>query len=366
MADKILSPSSAEQMQQLVALLRPIIGLDNGDDLPALTPQILGFAKNRHRLAPLLSYHLRTTEISAPMMEAQTRDALKAIYRQNAVQETIQKRVWDRIAKLFADNDLAFWGLKGQGLAESIYPFTGGRVSKDIDILIHPQDIDTAMQLLVQDGFTIAQQRITSSSDIAHFKNGLSKDAMFYDPQFGQQIELHRRLLYAEPKGLTALVRNETPSGQFVTISGVAGMLYTIIHGALDYWSRLKWLVDLSLLCRHIDSERLERLLQLADRFSCRTALIASLYYCEHIFAGSLQAEVKARVDILAAKDKGLNPLIDRFANMLQGHHDYSQRSLWRRPDFPTPAWHIFPSTPMRAWLCGYVPLTFIARKVAP
>jgi hypothetical protein len=309
---------------------------------------------------------LRTTETPAPLMEAQTRDALKAIYRQNAVQETIQKRVWDRIAKLFADNDVAFWGLKGQGLAESIYPFTGGRVSKDIDILIHPQDIDTAMQLLVQDGFTIAQQRITSSSDIAHFKNGLSKDAMFYDPQFGQQIELHRRLLYAEPKGLTALVRSETPSGQFVTISGAAGMFYTIIHGALDYWSRLKWLIDLSLICRRIDSERLAALLDMAESFSCKTALLASLHHCEQVFAGSLSDRLAEQIAQMVSANSAAQPLIARFDMMLKAQHNYSERSLWSRPDFPTPAWHIFPDIHMRAMLCGYVPMAYIARRFSP
>jgi hypothetical protein len=307
--------------------------------------------------------HYNISDESDEHLTDEALSAIKALHKQNLMRELQQKSVHARLTDIFSKNGMPFWGLKGQGIAGTLYPFAGARQSKDIDILVRPSDADAALDIMQKGGFKAATTRTADISNVRHFRSGLAKDAMFYDGQFGQQIEMHRRLLYVEPSGFSALVRGETAAGEFITVDGVAGMFYIIMHGAMDYWSRLKWLIDLSFICRRIDSERLGALLDMAERFSCKTALLASLQHCEQVFEGSLPDDIAHQIARLALQNKGVKPLLARFGVMLDWHHDYAQRSFWSRPDFPTPAWHIFPNIKMRAWLCGYVPMAYLARK---
>jgi hypothetical protein len=326
---------------------------------------MVDFAQARHRMAAILA-HYSISDDSGASLTHDALAAIKALHRQNLMRELQNKTVHARLTDIFARSGMPFWALKGQGIADALYPFAGARQSKDIDILIRPSDANAALNIMQQGGFITAKTRTADISNIRYFLNGLAKDALFYDPQFGQQIEMHRRLLYVEPRGFSQAIRDETPAGEFITVNGVAGMFYTIMHGAMDYWSRLKWLIDLSLICRRIDSERLAALLDMAERFSCKTALLASLYHCEQVFAGSLSDRLAEQIAQMVSINGAVQPLITRFDMMLKAQHNYSERSLWSRPDFPTPAWHIFPDIHMRAMLCGYVPMAYIARRFSP
>lgn len=361
-SDNIQNLDVSLLLQQLVAAIRPVIGLSLQQPSQEISTRIIDFAQARHRTAAILAHY----SISGEHSENLTDDALsvvKALHRQNLMRELQQKTVHTRLTDIFTRRGIPFWALKGQGIADTLYPFAGARQSKDIDILIRPADADAALDIMQKGGFSAAKTRTTDISNLRHFRSGLAKDALFYDDQFAQHIEMHRRLLYVEPVGFSEMVRVETPAGEYITVDGVAGMFYTIMHGAMDYWSRLKWLVDLSLICRRIDSERLAALLDMAERFACKTALLASLYHCERVFGGSLPQETADEIVQMVRQNKGVKLLLARFIGMLDSQHDYGARSLWSRPDFPTPAWHIFPNIKMRAWLCGYVPMAYLARK---
>jgi len=354
----------SEDTKLLIDALRQPLGLAAKNGADVLDIALLNFAERRHRVAPMLTHYLARESKVIDAVQEDVRRQLKMIHVRAVLREAQQKKLWSRLSQLFAENDIPIWGLKGQDLVGNLYHSAGRRWSKDIDALIEPHQTRHAMQLLLDNGYKIAGKRIGVGSNIRHFDIGLSKDALIYDPEFNLQIELHRRVFYAEPKAFSDVIRSRTPVGQFVSVNEPMGMLYTIIHGALDYWSRLKWLVDLSLLVKTIDDERLAALVDLAERFSCKTALIASLCWAEQIFAGSLAEHVAAQIDAMAKNDVAVAPLVSRFAAMLEGDHDYERRSLWQRPDFPTPAWHVFPSVRMRGWLCAYVPLTLAVRKI--
>lgn len=345
--------------------VRPAIGLSRQQPNQEISARMVDFAQARHRTAAILAHH-NISDDSGASLTHDALPAIKALHRHNLMRELQQKTVHARLTDIFTKSGIAFWALKGQGIAAMLYPFAGARQSKDIDILVRPSDADAALNIMQKGGFGLAKTRTADISNPRHFRSGLAKDAMFYDDQFGQQIEMHRRLLYVEPRGFSEMVRDETPVGEFIAVDGVAGMFYTIMHGAMDYWSRLKWLIDLSLICRRIDNERLAALLAMAERFACKTALLASLHHCEQVFAGSLSERLAEQIAQMVSANGAVQPLIERFATMLRASHDYGARSLWSRPDFPSPAWHIFPNIKMRAWLCGYVPMAYLARKYSP
>lgn len=80
------------------------------------------------------------------------------------------KSEWEKIASLFEKNEIATIPLKGVTFAEKYFGNLGARSTSDIDILIKPQNINEAIDLIQSLGFIIEQDPIPS-----HFHCSFSK-----------------------------------------------------------------------------------------------------------------------------------------------------------------------------------------------
>lgn len=354
----------SSSISDLAYRLRPAMNLQISGEPKSLSENDILYAQERHRVGPLLSEAQKQwTKIGHDA--AQSADnRLKDITRENSMQFLQQKSVWLNISDIFKRADIEFWGLKGQGIAERFYLNPHDRLAKDIDIMVAPKDISKAAQLLLDNDFITSGQYNQKLSLLKKLKCLISKDIGMKHSKYAQPIELHQRLLYFEPNGLSELIRKENASGEFVSALSDTGMFYTIMHGALTYWSRLKWIVDLSFISRHIDEERLLVLLNLSDQFHCRHALIASLYWGNIVFPESLSGTVHSMVSDEYCKNRKSQKLVKSFSDMLENDRNRATRKYWSRPDFPSASWHIFDSYILSAQLIFYIPIAFILRKL--
>ena len=197
--------------------------------------------------------------------------------QRNVERVTKQALVTKLIEREFTNRGLYFTVIKGLPLAEKLYHHTAHRHSKDIDLLVAPQDIEAAKDALTALGFK--QKSFGALPDNYEALYLLrQKDYTFVGR--GVVIELHVRLSpvnlpVTEHYRASALSRDEN-----VTERQLAELLYLCYHGStFGVYARFKWLIDIALYLRLPslqDPSAQRRLRELAARLGAMRYLIVS------------------------------------------------------------------------------------------
>lgn len=139
-----------------------------------MLPQLFGVAK-QHDLAHLLGYALKKEDLVPDEWKDKfERSQLEAVYRYEQMEYELGE-----IRELFNGNKIPFIPLKGARIRE-YYPEGWMRTSCDIDVLIHEEDIDKAVALLTESGWTLKDKPKVH-------------DVSLYSPS-GVHLELHFNL----------------------------------------------------------------------------------------------------------------------------------------------------------------------------
>lgn len=140
-----------------------------------------------HRLGPML--HDRLARFADAVPE-KVRSQLKASQRNNAMRNLKIYRELVNVTRILNDAGIESIALKGAYLAKLAYPDPGLRPMRDLDLLIKPEQVVMAFELLVANGFrnvyanTLAETHFIHSE---HLPPLVSPD--------GIAIELHHRLI---------------------------------------------------------------------------------------------------------------------------------------------------------------------------
>lgn len=190
--------------------------------------------------------------------------------------------------------------LKGPALAELLYGSLSRRTSKDLDILVHPDQIEQAEQVLEQLGYIKTQEVSRIVSDWKWRQNHES----FTHDTTGIEIELHWRLngdAGAEPSFYELWSRRQTLefAGTNVYMLGKEDlMFYLTAHGARHAWFRLRWLADIDRLARmELDWDKLTALLR---RYKC-THLVGQALI---LSAAMLNTPISREMALLMSTDR--------------------------------------------------------------
>ena len=256
----------------------PVFDEQNAGGNSPVTKELFIYASQRHRVGSLLDYAVRMSG------QDLSEDVLRRLsnMKMRCEQDYLKRKaVQEKLVSLFTGQDIRTISLKGCSLSEQLYENPSMRSAKDIDILVAPADADSAMALLSESGFESPKPRIKALRG-AHMN--FVKDIPFYDPQFGVQIELHQRLLLAEPDEFTSDFMASLEGGTFPHIGNDHYLLYLILHGAMANWPRLKWVIDMILLLRKLDAGHAGRLMVLSEKYRCTSSVIASLKLLDEIF----------------------------------------------------------------------------------
>jgi Uncharacterised nucleotidyltransferase len=162
-----------------------------------------------------------------------------------------------RLIKLFDDQEIQTVSLKGPALRYTLYGDSALRSSSDLDLLVRPQDVLHAKQLLQGTGY-LMESIPPSRSERACLRNRDSQ--LSFIPETSAKanavcVDLHWRLLpgYFPPsfdeREVWGRLREVPLAGAFAsTLSAEHLLLFLCAHGTKHLWERLGWICDIARL----------------------------------------------------------------------------------------------------------------------
>ncbi|WP_308638139.1 nucleotidyltransferase domain-containing protein [Paenibacillus silvisoli] len=217
-----------------------------------------------HRVYPQLHAQLKNSQL----IPADVLQALHLDYGKNAFRMLRLSGELERVCKALQKQGIASLVLKGPVLAKHLYGDLSLRTSKDLDILIPMDGVETAEELLTGLGYE-------SDSQVPRLFNWKWKQhhVSYTHPQTRIQVELHWRLnsdMGKEPSFEELWERRSRSSLTNYEIYRLGNedlFMYLVSHGARHGWFRLRWLADIDRMLR----QRLDfgALIPLMRRYRC-------------------------------------------------------------------------------------------------
>lgn len=247
-----------------------------------------------------------------------------------------------RLAALLEAAGIPVTVLKGAVTAMAAFGRQGLRQAIDIDLLVAPGDVPSALALLAAQGY-----RLEADPAEAHRRG--HKDLPLWHPMRDITLELHWRL-FQNPRILpvpAARARVDILPGRSVaTLCPLDEALYLCCHGAEHGWERLKWLADLTALLRRgvVQADTLYA--------RARAAGLARMVGPGLVLAHRLHATpLPARLARDLRTDWRMRRLLALAWRTLAGHED--GRTLEQRPGGATAknlSHYLFSADPRRLW----------------
>jgi Uncharacterised nucleotidyltransferase len=188
-----------------------------------------------------------------------------------------------------AEIPIAF--VKGVCVAMRVFTNLAMRQSKDIDLLVRPQDVENASAILDRAGYQRIQPPPTMVGNLLQRWYRLNNQTEWMHPRTRQQVELHWHLtqlkgLLREPLVLHRDFREVRLSSEITlrTIVDDRLFVYLCVHGAGHAWSRLKWLADVAALLSEMSDGEIEDTYRAAWRSGDGRAVGQALMLCERLF----------------------------------------------------------------------------------
>ncbi|MBH5323158.1 nucleotidyltransferase family protein [Aurantiacibacter sediminis] len=268
--------SPPRQLLELADALRPALHHPNaGPPKPSIA--LAQFAVWRHRVGALLDRSWsnaleqegeHTSEIIA------VRDYLARHLDKMTRRELRQKAASKRFRPLLEAEGVASREIKGWRLGEELYGRSTLRASKDVDLLVSPENFEAAIDLAADNGYLVAGERGPEGARRARRIARYHREISIFDRDLNTEIELHSRTLGEPPSGWRDL---RVEHGDRSALEDPDYILYLIIHGAVTGWKRMKWLCDLAMIVEKTDADIRAIVIARSDDLDFAPALLASL-----------------------------------------------------------------------------------------
>ncbi|WP_251030315.1 nucleotidyltransferase family protein [Bacillus sp. ISL-35] len=204
------------------------------------------------------------------------RQYLKEKYFQTMQINLFVKHETTQLLNAFEERSMKVIPQKGVGFAEAYFNSLGARKTSDIDLLVKVQDIDAAVKLVNQLGFTVEEERIPG-----HFHCSYSKKLP--GSEIPLVVELHWDLL----KESTAQFNIEEfwqaakPLGQYSSVkelSRIHVFYMIVLHGWRHNLDSLKYYLDIIQLIHFLrDDLDFDLLIIMTEKHKTRKRIIRTL-----------------------------------------------------------------------------------------
>jgi hypothetical protein len=355
--DGIPLPAS---LKLLAALLGEALGG------PLATPieidkSLVDLALRRHFVGPLL-YAVAEKGRHA-IADAQL-EKLKQTYLLNAARQRSALDVLHKIAADFGARGIEWMTIKGATQAAQLYPDPAWRDSADIDLLVPPREFSRAVDALIGLDFIASNPPMPRSGVFRQPILNAVRDVTFIARNDRTcAVELHRRLFFAS--GKRAALRLETAPG-ILPMPQIGSELafYLIAHGALSFWVRLKWLIDLvPLFAQLSDAEKLG-IVERARFARAENSVAASLSLLRALFPfvslGGLYSWLEQK-----EKEASVKRRLARYADMIGRDRDWKLSPLDNALIALHANWLVFEAPSARARILMSAAPSSLARKIA-
>lgn len=240
-----------------------------------------------HRVRPLVHAAIHRTGIDVPKRVA---DILKQAAYAEIERSLRQASECIRLQYEFAHESIPMLVIKGAPLAALAYNSVAMKESRDIDILVDPEDAVRAASILRMLSYELTEPELSEEEFIRFIPH--SKEAAFLHTKTGVVTELHWRLV--DTGQLLRHVGAQGPTqdvalsvGSLATLANQPLFAYLCLHGASHNWFRLKWLADLNAFLGTRDEAELERLVGYADTCGAGRCASVAMQLCHDLFAPS-------------------------------------------------------------------------------
>ncbi|MGH7935280.1 MAG: nucleotidyltransferase domain-containing protein [Candidatus Binataceae bacterium] len=196
-----------------------------------------------------------------------------------------------RIAQLLQREGVPLIVFKGPLLAVMAYGDLSMRQFTDLDILIHPRDLERAAVVLMAAGYRPRRYREGAAAEcLAHY----SEDE-FFDSNRNCLLDLHWELtpdyFPFGPDADLAWRRAIPVEADGVTINTLAPLdllMFLCAHGVKHGWRNLGWVCDIAALLRCDPALDQRQLLAEATRLRCRRMLLLGMLLAHEMVAAPL------------------------------------------------------------------------------
>ncbi|MFM7408398.1 MAG: nucleotidyltransferase family protein [Cuspidothrix sp.] len=304
-----LSQPSIE-IQMLLWCCRTKIELETLNQIQALLSKNINWAKlieiaQKQRVLPLLYYSL-----SRHFSEVVPKTILSKL-RLDFLSQTRRSLLLSgelvRLINLFASEKISVIPFKGPVLSASVYGNLSLRQFSDLDILVHPQDVEKAKNLFLSQGYNMKIERIeVTEEQKAKFVASQSIYKLvretaypFVHPETELVVELHwgvmpnyfafpidSELLWQDLESVTIAdhsVPNLSPENTLLMLAG---------HGTKDCWENLARICDIAELIRSHPQLNWNKLIDIARIKGGLRLLFLALTLAQNILGTTLPEEV--------------------------------------------------------------------------
>jgi len=222
---------------------------------------------NQHRVISIIHESISTLRELIPKHVLQTLE----LQRRNVVLRNLNNlREIKNIQDAFGHNCIDVVFLKGLIYSHELYGDATFRHSKDIDLIVRETDLEKAVQVMIDIGFSLNEKSIPKP-ELRKFQKHLT----FTKTEGGICVELHWRIYADDGSGSlngNAGILDIFPNSQIVSISGINiktlplndQIIHFLRHGINHEWSRLLRIMDFVMMLRQFkeDSHRLEQIVK--------------------------------------------------------------------------------------------------------
>lgn len=240
---------------------------------------------DHHGLTPILYHALGDCSDSVP---AATLSLLNDRYQANSLRNRILTSELAEILELFNNNKILALAYKGPSLALDAYNDLSIRQFGDLDILIQPEHVHIASDLLVSRGYIRSIAKLTPSQEndfirTAHEHTFISPDQLIH-------IDLHWslsndrfpfRILQDRLFEHSQHLAWHDHTLRHIAIQDL--LLILCMHANKDLWRKLVWICDIDQLIRKHDDIDWRQLEKQAEQQRCKKMFYMALCICHDL-----------------------------------------------------------------------------------
>jgi hypothetical protein len=208
---------------------------------------------------------------------------LKSRVQEKSLQNLQIAAVLIQVKSIFESIEIDFICLKGILLSEELFQDFSFRTCRDLDVLIHENDLEKAKNSLLQHGFLVLGADIKSPKQKQHFlkqKHHLN----FIHEKSGIILELHWKLFpsHSNLEKFQNQIWNNLKDFQFKghkfkALNDEFNFLFLCAHGSRHLWFRLFWLKDIQVFLEKKNTDFKKGLRILAQKYDLEKYLNQSL-----------------------------------------------------------------------------------------
>ena len=304
----------------------------------AFDEDILFRLARKHNLLPWLWHYTNHFSLGSAEFRKSTAKAL----RQDEIASHLQTMEVILISSALTESKVPHLVFKGVSVKSLFYrDFVSTRYSDDIDILIAPADLSLASGVLEQHHYQLRDQ-----CDIVKVKVFVERHSAWYrwrdlgfqkSKQGKEKIDLHWRIAdeftfpasveYLLAKGQTLLLDGQNvPCLPFSLL-----FVYVCVHGYIDYFFRLRYLVDIYTAMQQPEFD-LNEIRDIAISFGVVDKVDASIATAKAFFP---QGEVVGRLEVAASQCHPFTQLVHRRYIESNGlpMRSHPHKALWTVKD---------------------------------